>query len=412
MQEDAAHDVIFELLALSKIALAHGCENPGRFRFFNRRKVKTAHIKRDHLEGDGSFRHHAIDNFVHHNAIIREIGWHIADAEALHIRRKYQVETVQEVLRHGSAAREIFHREGIEERIDIWMDGQDSSQKKTVNTSWVSPGYFQTLETRLLAGRDFDKRDTATSPKVAIVNQSFARALARGANPVGMSFHTPVGPHHPEFIVQIVGLVKDTKYNDLRDENVAIAFVPVAQDPDPDDFDTLMIRSSASPGETISAVKHRLAQANPEISLTFHVFESDIRDILVRERLMATLSGFFGFLAAVLAVIGLYGVMSYMVQRRTNEIGIRMALGAGRLSILGMILLDALLLLGVGIVVGLGLSVALGKTVSSLLFGVKPADPITLGLAAVPLAAVTVAASYIPARRASKVDPMVALRCE
>jgi predicted permease len=295
---------------------------------------------------------------------------------------------------------------------DIWMDGQDPSQKRTVDMSWVSPGYFQTMETPLLAGRDFDERDTATSPKVAVVNQSFARALAHGANPVGMSFHTPVGPHHPEAVVQIIGLVKDSKYNDLRDENVAIAFAPVAQDPDPDDFDTLTIRSQAPLGQTISAVKRRLAEANPEIGLTFHVFESDIRDTLVRERLMATLSGFFGFLAAVLAVIGLYGVMSYMVQRRTNEIGIRMALGAGRVSILGMILLDAVLLLGVGIVAGIGLSVALGKAVGSLLFGVKPADPITLGLAAALLAAVAVVASYIPARRASKVDPMVALRYE
>ena len=295
---------------------------------------------------------------------------------------------------------------------DIWMDGQDPSEKRTVDMSWVSPGYLQTMETPLLAGRDFDERDTATSPKVAIVNQSFARALAHGANPVGMSFHMPVGPHHPPFVVQIVGLVKDTKYNDLRDENVAIAFAPVAQDLDPDDFDTFTIRSQAPPGETISTVKRRLAEVNPEIGLTFHVFESDIRDTLVRERLMATLSGFFGFLAAVLAVIGLYGVMSYMVQRRTNEIGIRMALGAGRVSILGMILLDALLLLGVGIVVGLGLSVALGKTVGSLLFGVRPADPITLGLAAALLAIVAAAASYIPARRASKVDPMVAIRYE
>jgi ABC-type antimicrobial peptide transport system permease subunit len=136
-----------------------------------------------------------------------------------------------------------------------------------------------------------------------------------------------------------------------------------------------MIRSQAPLAETISAVKRRLAEANPEISLTFHVFESDIRNTLVRERLMATLSGLFGFLAAVLAVIGLYGVIAYVVQRRTNEIGIRMALGAGRGSILRMILIDALLLLAVGIVVGLGLSVALAKTASSLLFGVKPADP-------------------------------------
>lgn len=207
-------------------------------------------------------------------------------------------------------------------------------------------------------------------------------------------------------------MVQDTKYYDLRDENVPIAFIPVSQDSDPDDFDIFMIRSHAPPGDTISAVKRRLAEVNPEISLTFHVFESDIRDTLVRERLMATLSGFFGFLAALLAVIGLYGVMSYVVQRRTNEIGIRVALGAGRLRILGMVLFEALLLSAIGIVIGLGLSIAMGKAASSLLLGIKPADPTTLGLAAALLGAVAAAASYIPARRASKVDPMVALRCE
>jgi putative ABC transport system permease protein len=312
----------------------------------------------------------------------------------------------------AAAEAEIVPLSGNASNSDIWMDGQESKQKKTVDKSWVSPDYFKTLETPLLAGRDFDERDTATSPRVAIVNQSFARALANGVNPVGLSFHTPVGPHQPEFVVQIVGLVSDTKYNDLRDENVAIAFSPVAQDPFPDDFDTFMIRSHTPPGDAISAVKRRLAEVNPEMSLTFHVFESDIGDTLVRDRLMATLSGFFGFLAAVLAVIGLYGVMSYMVQRRTNEIGVRIALGSGRSRILSMILLEALALLAIGIAVGLGLSAVLGKTASSLLFGVKPADPITLGLAAALLTVVAVAASYIPARRASKVDPMVALRCE
>jgi predicted permease len=292
------------------------------------------------------------------------------------------------------------------------MDGRDSSHKKTVDLNEISPNYFKTLQTPLLAGRDFNELDTPSSPRVAIVNQAFARTLTNGATPVGMSFHWPQGPNHPELVIQIVGLVTDTKHHDLRDENLPIAFVPIAQDPSPDDFDTFLVRSQSPLADTISAVKRRMSEANPQISLTFHVFESDIRDTLVRERLMATLSGFFGFLAAVLAVIGIYGVMSYMVQRRTNEIGIRMALGAGRLSILGLVLLDALLLLGVGIAVGLALSLALGKTASSLLFGVKPADPITLALAAVLLAVVAIAASYIPARRASKVDPMVALRYE
>jgi putative ABC transport system permease protein len=321
-----------------------------------------------------------------------------------------QVRTIPGV--DAAAETEIVPLSGNAANNNMWMDGHDRSQKKTVDLDWVSPNYFKTLQTPLLAGRDFDERDTPSSPKVAVVNQAFARALTHGASPVGMSFHWPAGPNHPEAIIQIVGLVKDTKHHDLRDENLPIAFVPVAQDASPGDFGTFMIRSQAPLGDTTAAVKRRLAETNPEISLTFHVFESDIRDTLVRERLMATLSGFFGLLAAVLAVIGLYGVMSYMVQRRTNEIGIRMALGAGRLSILGMVLLDALVLLAVGIVVGLGLSLALGKTASSLLFGVKPADPVTLGMATALLAAVAVAASYIPAWRASKVDPMVALRYE
>jgi putative ABC transport system permease protein len=170
------------------------------------------------------------------------------------------LEQVRAIPGVAAAETELVPLRGNTSNEDIWMDGQDPSQKKTVDRSWVSPGYFQAMETSLLAGRDFDERDTATSPKVAIVNQSFARALTHGANPVGMSFHTPVGPHHPEFVVQIVGLVKDTKYNDLRDENVAIAFAPVTQDPEPDDFDTFMIRSQAAPGETISAVKRRLAR--------------------------------------------------------------------------------------------------------------------------------------------------------
>ncbi|MGH9642160.1 MAG: FtsX-like permease family protein, partial [Terriglobales bacterium] len=301
---------------------------------------------------------------------------------------------------------------GSADNDNVWMDGKDPAQKKIVDTNWVSTDYFKTLETPLLAGRDFDERDTSASPHVAVVNQSFARALTGGANPIGMSFHLPAAPNRPELVIQIVGLVRDTKHHDLRDENLGIAFLPITQDPSPDDSGTFLIRSHLPLTDTVSAVKRQLAAVSPEISMTFHVFESDIREGLLRERLMATLSGFFGFLAAVLAVIGLYGVMSYMVQRRTNEIGIRMALGAGRLLILRMILREAILLLAIGTIAGLGLSIALGRTASSLLFGVKPADPITLGLAAALLAVVAVAASYVPARRASQFNPMTALRYE
>jgi ABC-type antimicrobial peptide transport system permease subunit len=162
----------------------------------------------------------------------------------------------------------------------------------------------------------------------------------------------------------------------------------------------------------LSSVKQTVADANPQISLSFHVLSEDIKDGLLRERLMATLSGFFGLLAALLATIGIYGVISYAVARRTNEIGVRMALGARRGSIVGMIMREAGVLVGVGVLVGTGLAVAAAKTAASLLFGIKPRDPATLIAAVLLLAAIAALASFLPAFRASRLDPVVALRDE
>ena len=173
-----------------------------------------------------------------------------------------------------------------------------------------------------------------------------------------------------------------------------------------------MVRSNLPIGTLIGGLKDTLAQTSPEIDVEFSVFKTEIRNSLLRERLMATLSGFFGFLAAVLATVGLYGVISYTVARRTNEIGIRMALGAQRRNIVGMIVREAGILLAVGLLVGAGMTLAASKTVSSLLYGIKPSDPVTIGFAAAALAFVALAASLVPARRASRLDPMVALRDE
>jgi ABC-type antimicrobial peptide transport system permease subunit len=153
-------------------------------------------------------------------------------------------------------------------------------------------------------------------------------------------------------------------------------------------------------------------EENPEISLQFRVFGAMLQDSLLRERLMATLSGFFGFLAVVLATIGLYGVMSYMVARRRSEIGIRMALGADRGDVLGLVLREAGMLLAVGLVIGTGLAIAVGRTTSSLLFGLKPTDPVTIGLSVGLLAVVAIMASFLPAMRAAQLEPMLALREE
>ena len=160
------------------------------------------------------------------------------------------------------------------------------------------------------------------------------------------------------------------------------------------------------------AVKQVINETSPDIVIEFRVLSRQIRESLTKERLMATLSGFFGFLAALLATVGLYGVISYTVARRTNEIGIRMALGAQCGNVMGMIMREAGVLLAMGVAIGAGLALAVARTATSLLFGLKPHDPLTLGLAIVLLAAVAAGASFVPAQRASRLDPMVALREE
>jgi len=297
----------------------------------------------------------------------------------------------------------------------VWMEGSGASQAKQPWFNWVSPGFFKTMGTPLLAGRDFNDRDTPNSPKVAIVNEAFVRQIAAGANPLGKRIWQKASITRPG-AYEIVGLVANTKYQDLREDYPPLIYVPLSQFDDCRggcvDSDTILIRSSIPLAGLTSGVKQTIAQVSPDISIQFKTMQGMIHDELVGERLIATLSGFFGFLAALLATIGLYGVMSYMVVQRTNEIGIRMTLGAGRGEITRLILREAGVLLTVGLGAGMGLALAGGRAAGSLLFGLKPYDPLTLAAAAALLALVAVAASCLPARRATKVDPMVALRYE
>jgi putative ABC transport system permease protein len=276
----------------------------------------------------------------------------------------------------------------------------------------VSPGYFQTLHTNFLAGRDFDQRDTLNSPKVAIVNETFARTLFDGASPLGRRFQVETPPGEPQQIYEIIGLVKDTKYRSLREDFLPTAFFAAAQEPDPDEGVQYLIRSSLPVAAVTAAVKQRLLETSPQLDFDFRVFKTQIRDGLMRERLMATLSGFFGFLAVLLASVGLYGVLSFMVTQRRNEIGVRMALGADRIRIMKLILKDAGLLLVVGLGIGGVLAVLAARVAGSMLYGLKPGDPLTIALAILTLGAVALFASYLPARRAAGQDPMTALRDE
>lgn len=277
---------------------------------------------------------------------------------------------------------------------------------------WVSPGYFQTMEIPLLAGRDFTDLDTAQSPPVLIVNETFVRQFLGPGSPLGRTVLSVAEPHYPETEYQVVGVVKDTKYGGLRDSIPPIAFAPALQFSDKYYFTNAFIRISSPPSRAISALREKLTLLYPELKIEYHVYHTEIQSGLARERLMALLSGFFGALAALLAVIGLYGVITYITTMRRKEIGIRMALGASRQNVVGIVLRQTLILLALGVGIGVGLAVAATRGARALLYGLQPGDPASLLLAALFLATVALAASYWPAYRATKVDPMSALRYE
>jgi putative ABC transport system permease protein len=292
----------------------------------------------------------------------------------------------------------------------VWIDG--GTQRQDSNFSSVSPQYFQALSIPMLAGRDFKDNETAQSPRAAIVNEAFARRLGLGENPIGMRFRREATPTSPEEVNEIVGLVQDTKYRSIRRPAAAIAFLDIAQDKDAENSTRVLVHSKL-PMETVkAAIRRTVQELSSGISFDFAGLQDQIRQSLQAEQLLATLSGFFGALAVVLAMIGLYGVMSYTVAERTSEIGIRMALGAGRADVTSMILRKAATLLVAGLAVGAGLALAAASAASALLFGLKPRDPGTLGIAAAVLAAVALGASYLPARRAAALDPIASLKEE
>jgi predicted permease len=299
--------------------------------------------------------------------------------------------------------------DGWDESIDI---PSATISRKGVYFNAVTAGYFQTLETPMLVGRDFDDTDTPASPLMAIVNEQYARTFFGGANPIGKTFGVRQSGGKPNKAYQIVGLVGNTKYRDLREDFIPIIFVAENQIPDPGTDSTFLVRSNQSPSSLISALKSTATESSPEIVLNFSVFRTSVLEKLTRERLMATLSGFYGVLAAILAVVGVYGIISCMVVQRRNEIGVRIALGASKANILRMILREALVLLGGGLIAGTTLAAAAGRTAQAMLFGVKPTDWRTLALAIGSLTVIVIVASVMPAVRASAIPPMEILREE
>lgn len=284
----------------------------------------------------------------------------------------------------------------------------DSERGTFVNH--VSPGWFRTLGTPILAGRDFTNADGPGDPSVAIVNEAFARRFLNGASPLG---HTITGLPVPGPAISIVGVARDAVYNSLRDPVPPTVYLPFAQSKEVTAFGSmsLSIRSSGgSPALLIRSVTAALNAVNPDLTWTSRLLADQINASITQERMMAMLSGFFGVLALLLAGLGLYGVTAYSVSLRRSEIGIRIALGASRTHVVRLVVSRVALLVGIGAVAGTAASLWLSRFVATLLYGLEPRDPLTLLGAVGVLVAVGLAAGSLPATRAARIYPAAVLR--
>ncbi|MGH9935611.1 MAG: FtsX-like permease family protein, partial [Blastocatellia bacterium] len=280
----------------------------------------------------------------------------------------------------------------------------------------IGENFLETMEIPLLAGRAFTKQDDARAPKVVVVNQSLAREFFPNESPIGKRF-TFDDKKPDEY--EIVGLVKDAKYRRQRDDAPPTTYLSWRQNPRDMGRATVEMRFTGDPNSTIAAVRQAMREVDENLPITDVKTQVEQADETLRmERLFAKLVTLFGLLAQQLASIGLFGVLAYAVSQRTREIGIRMALGAAPTDMLKMVIRQGMTLAVIGVALGLGGAYVLTKyleswmQLSTMLYGVKPTDPMTYGVTAVLLMLVALIACYLPARRATKVDPIVALRCD
>ena len=310
----------------------------------------------------------------------------------------------------SAAATNVIPLSGSGGASDVWLEGGPRDKATSARTHYASDGYMQTMGVKLLAGRDFSASDTLTRPRVAIINQSLAKQWGLGQNPLGRRFRKEANPWDPETSYEIIGLVNDTKYFSLKEPSRPIAYYSTTQVSDSGPNVQFVIDSRASGSDVAAALRRALKAKYPAIGMDFVRLETTVQKGVLRERLLATVSGFFGLLAALIAAVGLYGVISYLVVRRTNEIGIRMALGARPRHVIETVVSRAAWLVSIGVIAGAIASVAVGHAARSMLFGLRPYDPSTLALAVVALVAVALTASFVPTLRALRLDALAALR--
>ena len=297
---------------------------------------------------------------------------------------------------------------GTDVSVEGFKDGPDIDSNARLNR--VGAGYLSVMGMPLMAGREFTAADGAGGPKVAIVNETFAKKFGLGRAAVGKRMATSTG--NPELDIEIVGLVQDAKYSSVKDEIPPLFFEPHQQDTTMGEL-SFYVRTAGDPASVMRAIPGVVKALDPDLPVEeLKTMPQQIRESVFVDRIIGTLSSAFAALATVLAAIGLYGVLAYTVAQRTREIGVRMALGAHGRTVRGMVLRQVAVMTAVGGGVGLVAAVALARVARSLLFGLQGHDPVVLGLSALLLTAVALGAGYIPALRASRVNPMTALRYE
>jgi predicted permease len=307
------------------------------------------------------------------------------------------------------------------------MSGRSSTRNITVQGYTPRPGeriiveallagpkFCETLGVPLLQGREIGPRDTLSSSKVAVVNKAFVDRYLKSQNPIGRTFFFGEPEDTDEERIEIVGVIGNLKTSDAREDASVAVYQPMLQARDQDAYSiTFHVRTAGDAASLAHAIREAINQVDSKLPVYgVTTLNKQLDDNLRQDRLVARLMTFFSLLALVLACIGLYGVMAHGVVRRTNEIGIRMALGAGRGNIARMILRETLTMVLAGLLIGVPMALAAGQLISNQLFGLKPSDPLSFVTAGIVLLAVSLLAGYLPARKASHVDPLVALRYE
>jgi putative ABC transport system permease protein len=291
----------------------------------------------------------------------------------------------------------------------IVVPGYEAPERDRIaNFNRVTPDYFKVMTTPILTGRDIGPTDSAGAPKVALVNEAFARKYFKGQDPLGKTFTIGTGPRATT--QQVIGLVADAKYASLREPAPPTMYVAWEQTDTAASVARVSVRVNGAANAHRTTVLQAIQGVHKEAVVDFKAFEEDVRAAVIQERLIASLSGFFGGLALLLAAIGLYGVMSYSVARRRNEIGIRMALGAEPGKVMRLVLWNVALVTAVGLAIGAAVSIGTGRFVNTLLFGLVASDATMIVIAGLTLGSAAIVAGYLPARRAARVDPMAALR--